>query len=146
MHLFRNSHPLARRALTALAILFLLPSTACDPRVKPIRLEIMDFDESAVDGVGLWRMDEASGDWQLVGEIPVTIDQPSGNAEFAYYELSFPDGNVMNMNSGVHRDSQDPDNLTISLFWYRTSDAGTFRATTYNTAGHSALSAGEVAL
>jgi hypothetical protein len=131
----------ARRLLAGLACTALLLVSGCLGPVL-IHLQIAGFDEAAVQGVGVWRESGQPDQWELVGELPLTFNSRDGT-ERLLYGFELPDGLVLPLATALERDIQDPDRVTISL-WYYPDDAGVLRISAYNAAGHSALSQQEL--
>ena len=131
----------ARRLIAGLACAALLLINGC---VLPVllHLQIVGFEEAAVQGVGIWHESGGPDQWELLSEIPLTIHYANGK-EWLYYDLERPDGSTLLLASTIERDIQDPDRVTMRL-QYISDRAGSLRASVYNAAGHSALSLGEI--
>jgi hypothetical protein len=131
----------ARRLIAGLACAALLLVSGCVGPVL-IRLQVAGFDEAAVEGVGVWREPGQPGQWELVAELPLTPNDSDGT-ERLLYGFELPDGSVVSLATALERDIEDPDRVTMSL-WYYPDDAGVLRVSVYNAAGHSALSQQEL--
>jgi hypothetical protein len=130
------------RLFAGLACSALLFVGGCVGPLLGIRMQILDFDEVGVQGVGIWLESGQPGQWALVREIPLTLDIRDGK-EWILYELELPDGSVLPLASAVERDLQHPDRVT-TLLHYFSDGSGSLRVSAYNPAGHSALSLEEI--
>ena len=130
---------LKRLALASLA-LTLVPMGAC--QMVMFTISIPDFASKAVDGVWLWRLSPATGqyarDTQFVfGElVPGTKKLDSLD-----YQAQNIDGTQpLSMQTYVNRSPANPDQVNVQLIFTRGDVAGYYRASTYNTTGDSPLS------
>lgn len=138
-----------RAALAALVAVALPVLAGCE--VKPLTVQILGWDTYAVQGVWLWRYDDAAGRFERDNGVQFLRDRsttqfaegfPPG-AELVLYTFAAGGGE---MPARVQRDPNDPDRVTLDLWYLRFSDAGIFKATTYNAAGESALSSNSILL
>jgi hypothetical protein len=139
-----------RRAALAVLVAIALPVlTGCE--IKMFTVEILGWDAYQVQGVWLWRYDQAAGRYQRDNGIQFHRDQPT-----TQYQEQFPPGTELvlytyagdgsEMPASVQRDPNDPDRVTLQLWYLRFSEPGVFKASTYNAAGESVLSSGSILL
>ncbi len=133
------------RAVSTLALAFLvLPLVACES--KDVVVRIPDFDSAQVDGVWVWRLDDATGQWVKDGQIDFgQLLLAGGREQLEYENLGVAGGSAetqegVALRADVLRDPLNPDQVTVELIYFRMSDPGEFRVTTYNDAGESPLS------
>jgi hypothetical protein len=127
------------------AILLLLPfSLGCD--YAPFGIVIAGFDEYQVEGINLWRLDEQTGQYQPAGSI--VFDRTAANWSNLQGEViafTTTSGGV-ELPAEVVRDPLNPDRVTLRLVYLRVENSGLYKATLYNAAGESALSAQPITL
>lgn len=110
-------------------------------------ISIPDFASKSVDGVWLWRLSPETGFYERDTQIVLGMPSLQPDGEWLTYDATPLDGSpIVPGTSQVVRSADDPDHVTLQLLFSRTEDAGTYRATTYNEAGDSPLSAEAVAL
>jgi hypothetical protein len=131
-----------RRLLVGLACAALLLVSGCVGPFVRIHLQMLDFEEVAVQGVGIWRESVQPGQWELVSEIPIAVHYAYGK-EWIYYELELVDGTMLLLASLIERDLEHPERVAMRL-QYLAEAAGSLRVSAYNAAGHSALSLEEI--
>lgn len=127
-----------RRFAMAMALL-VLPLTGCE--VKQIWVELPRFGDGAVDGIWLWRLDDASGEYVRHCHLPLGDVESVGGREAVYYDQECSDEfPTVDFFALVERAPDDPESATLGL-WYVDSDtSGTYKLSSYGDAGESALS------
>ncbi|NNL67775.1 MAG: hypothetical protein HKP30_16115 [Myxococcales bacterium] len=113
--------------------------------VKVLRLQLPSFDEDAIQGVWMWRRSEVTGEFEAVSEIRLTDSVLEGETEFVEYELLDPAGSSLGvtLSAEVDRSGAMPE---LSLWFIRFTLPGEFKASVYNAAGESGLSAESILL
>lgn len=139
----------SRCALAALVALVLPVLSGCE--MKPLTVEIIGWDTYQVQGVWLWRWDTVSKTYERDNGVQFLRDRST-----AQYAQSFPpDAELLaythatggtEMPARLDRDPSDADRVTLRLWYVRFSDPGNFKATAYNAAGESPLSANSILL
>jgi hypothetical protein len=126
-------------AVSACALL--MPTFGCR-WAEMVTIEIPDFDSSAVQGVWMYRWSDAAQDYERSIELRI-VDRGVGNdTEYIDYEIRDSSGNVRyTLPAEIVRDQGNPDGALIDFFVVLFDGEGTFRASTYNDAGESQLSA-----
>lgn len=110
-------------------------------------LSIPDFTSKAVEGVWLWRLSPETGEWERDTQITFGAPALQADGEWLEYQAMPLDGaQPVPGTSQVVRNAENPDHVTLQLLFSRVEEAGTYRASTYNHAGDSALSADAVAM
>jgi hypothetical protein len=138
--------PLLMRGLLALALAFVLLTAAPGCQLRTIHVVVPDFASSLVQGIDVYRVDEATGQPLYAGQLSFgqIVVQPDGS-EVVAYALTEPDGTTT---SGL----QTPllrvggDAVELHLIFSGATPSGDFRVATYNAAGASPLSPGSVYL
>ncbi len=132
-----------RRGLRFAGLLLLcalvMPLMACN--VGNVNVYIPGFDTSAVEGVSFWR--DESGAFVFDGTLVFSAPTVNGNGqEVVDYEMLTPSGSQMLAGRAhIYRDSANPDNVTVRVYYMRVHQASQdFKVTTYNAVGESALS------
>lgn len=127
-----------RRALGVALLALVIPAlSGCTPRA--LRVIIPDFESAAVEGVQVWRLDDATGQPVADGDLHFvgTIQQDS--AELVEYEYVRYDGTHVRLFSVIQRDANDPDQVQLNLL-YEPGSVGWYKVSTYNLVGDSPLS------
>jgi len=121
------------------------PPEVVPERVRVLRLQIPDFDESQIEGIRLWHRSESSGEFEFVSGIRLSEPVVEASGEFIGYVLLDPGGNEIDLplSSGVER-QDDAANLT--LWVVRFGPEGEYKASVHNAAGESMLSQASVML
>lgn len=122
------------------AMVLALPLLGCNAR--QIQLIIPDFTSSQVEGVNVFRLDDATGAPVLVGRLDFVSDQslPDGT-ELLSYQMVRLDGSTSDvLPTYLVRDPSNPDSANIQVFVDAGSPAGWFKVSTFNAYGSSALS------
>ena len=138
----------ARRAAFAALVAMVLPVlTGCE--IKTVTVQILGWDAYQVQGLWLWRFDEAQTAFQRDNGIQFHRDRPT-----TQWEPQFPSGAELvaysfatgssEMPARVMRDPSDPDRVTLQLWYLRFTEPGVFKASTYNAAGESPLSTSSI--
>jgi len=112
-------------------------------RLRVLHLRILDFDSAGVEGLEVWRIDEATGRPTAAGRIRFlgVTRQPDG-AETLEYQVLGPRGEQWGpLVAFLLRDPADPAAAEMTLFFHGAIPAGWFRVSTYNVYGSSTLSA-----
>ncbi len=126
------------RRFAALAILTLaLPLGGCDWNVLVV--QVPDLDSKQVLGITLWRTTVQGAQRALDVELlePRVDDQ---GVELIGY--SYPaDGETVEVWSQLHRDPANPDRVLLGFVALPLPEKVTYRISTFNAAGDSALSA-----
>lgn len=136
---------IARHALLVAIALLVLPLFAC--RWYGVTVLVPDFDSSEVEGVWFWRLSQDTGQYVRDGQI-VFEDQAytmDDGRELLPYSLLTDDGILIHdaLATVLARDSTNPDRVTLKLQYAAINKAGmspTYRVSSYNAAGDSALS------
>jgi len=113
--------------------------------LKVLRVQLPSFDEGDLEGIWLWRRSEATGVYEPVSEIRLGATVLEGGQEFVEYELMDPTGAPVGitLSASVERDGAVPQ---LALWVIRFDASGEYKASVYNAAGESALSAESVVL
>lgn len=129
----------------ALAFLITIPLSGCE--LRQIRLMIPDFDSSLVEGVQVWRLDDATGQPVAVGQL--TFSEPyvlQGEEVVDYTQLHADGSEGITVFTRLVRDPANPDTISIELAYDRLEPEGWFKISTFNSLGDSALSQGQTYL
>ncbi|MGH0037428.1 MAG: hypothetical protein ACQGVK_20565 [Myxococcota bacterium] len=131
---------LFRVALVSLAILSVIPLTACN--FSTIRLLVTDFDSGAVAGLHFWKLDYAKGTYEEALDLEFIEVVEQGGGETLVYEL-WKNGRVIvtSMAVPVERIQGLSDAAVIRPLLAGLAP-GAYRLSSYNEAGDSALSEG----
>ena len=135
-----TSKGLSRVAL-ALALLLLAPALGCE--TKSVTIAIPGYGLGDVDGVQLWRLEESTGRYQRVCRLELGAPQtPKPGVEvLPYLQVCAAPGQVgMDLQASISRLPTDPTTIIVKLFYFRFAAPGQYRASSYNSAGESALS------
>lgn len=131
-----------RSVLAVLALALALPAlSGCTPSF--LQILIPDFESAAVDGVQLWRLDDATGAPIPSGQIVFEALESTPEEELLRYRLQQPDGTTLDgLYAQVERDATDPDAVRVNFTYLRPegSGSGWFKISTFNDFGSSPLS------
>jgi hypothetical protein len=131
-----------RLPMIVLALLFAaVPMMGCEP--KEITFALPGFGSGNIDGLWLWRLG-STGQYERVCKLQLADPQttPSGTELLPYLQVcDAPDEVGLNMTAKITRLSGDPTTIVVKLWYFRFADAGQFKASSYNSAGESPLSA-----
>jgi len=131
----------------ALLVLFALtPLSGCV--VSQVSMEIPSFGEGDVDGVWLWRMSSTTNQYERDCRIALSSpDVDSKGREVVFYTEQCSNHGDLNLGAYIHRSPSDPNTITLVLWYTRWQSApASYKASAYNGAGESALSATAVTL
>ena len=140
----RRSTSLSR---VALAFVLLLLSFGCETRA--VKMEIPAFGNGNVDGVWLWRRVEATGKYKRACRLELDAPQlgAAGTEELSYLQVCDTPGQAgMNLKATISRLPDDPSTIVVTMWYFRFEQPGQFKASAYNAAGESALSAAALSL
>jgi len=135
-----TSKGLSRVAL-ALALLLLAPALGCE--TKAVTIAIPGYGLGDVDGIQLWRLDESTGRYVRVCRLEIGVPRtPKAGVEvLPYLQVCAAPGQIgMDMQATISRLPTDPSTIVVKLFYFRFAAPGQYRASSYNSAGESALS------
>ena len=131
-----------RLSMLLVALLFAtLPLTGCE--TKEITLALPGFGNGSIDGIWLWRLG-STGQYERACRLQLSDPQTtsSGAEVLPYIQIcDAPDELGLNMRAQIARLSGDPSTIVVKLWYFRFADAGNFKASSYNAAGESPLSA-----
>ena len=119
--------------------LLCVPFAGCE--ITLLTIGIPDFDH--VDGIWLWRLSDATGQYERSGRIQFTPLEAGPQGEALGYRETCANGVVGIANQAwLSRSTGDPSTATVSLHYLSCeAPGGTYRASAYNGAGESVLSA-----
>jgi len=130
------------RLVALLGLLSCLPLFGCR-WAEIVTVQIPDFDSSAVEGVWIWREAAAGGAFER--NLHFRLDDTTylrDGEEYVLYTLIEPSGESRwTLPARLERDPADQDRVKIRFLLLLVEGGGHFRASTYNAAGESALSA-----
>lgn len=123
----------------------LIPPGQLPEHLKVMRVQLPAFDEADLEGIWLWRRSESTGQFEVVSEIRLHDTLLESGEEFVEYELMDPAGTPLGLtlSAGVDRSTPVPE---LALWVIRFSEPGEFKASVYNAAGESPLSAQSILL
>lgn len=123
----------------------LLPPGPLGDHLRVVRLQLPSFDGGELEGIWLWRRSDVTGEFEPVSEIRLTDVVVHSDREFVEYELMDPTGTSLGvtLSAAVERDTTVP---TLALWVIRWNAPGEFKASVYNAAGESPLSAQTILL
>ena len=113
-----SSTSAARRLRAALTCAALLLASGCDGDLMAVRILIRGFEESAVEGFGIWRESAQGGQWEFVGEIAFERSITSNGIEVLDYEVQIPGSGPLPVSSEIVRYAAFPDYVTLEI-WFR---------------------------
>jgi len=121
-----------------------------DPSLLPenvtvLRLQMPAFEGAQIQGIRMWRRSELSDQFEPVSEIRFVGIVSEQGQEFLEYRLLDPAGNPLDLplSATIERDGAS---AQVALWFLRFSLPGEFKASVFNAAGESALSAQGIAL
>jgi hypothetical protein len=124
-------------ALTGLALC--LPLFGCR-WAETVTVQIPDFDSSAVEGVWIWR--DGGGTYDRSLQYRIEDSFVHEGEEYLLYTVLEPGGDSRwTLPARIERDPLNQDNVQIRFLLLLIDGGGSFRASTYNAIGESALSA-----
>jgi hypothetical protein len=121
--------------------LFVASLTGCV--VNQVTMEIPSFDNGVgVQGVWLWRLSKTTGQYERDCRVTFTPPDSSPDGEYVGYAQQCSNQGDINLNAFIHRAPTDPNTVTLVLWYTRFQDTpGSYKASAYNAAGESGLSA-----
>jgi hypothetical protein len=146
METYLHRPPLRRGLLGfALAVVLLTASPGC--QLRTIHVVVPDFASSLVQGIDVYRVDEATGQPLYAGQLSFgqIVVQPDGSETVAY-ALTESDGTTTSGLQTTMLRSQGGNTVELHLIFSGATPSGDFRVATYNAAGTSPLSPGSVYL
>lgn len=141
-----------RGALLALALLS-VPLLGCE--AKKLQIQLESFVSSEIDGIFLFRADAVDGPFERVCEIRFsefrTIVRRGKQVERIQYLQNCLDGKqgtpgLLLETTVRHPEDGDPDAIILDLWYLRFEPTGFYKATAFNAAGESQLSASSLPL
>ncbi len=128
---------LVSRTLVVLGLLLsTLLLSGCDAYV--LRVVLTDLEESAIDGLEVYRIDDTTGSLTAAGVYRFSeITTVGGGREVMSYELTSVSGETIQAASWVERDAQDPSVVTLMLIYSIEMPPGRYKVAAYNDAGTS---------
>lgn len=128
-----------RRCLAILLLALALPAlSGCDLRV--LRVFIPDFDTASVDGIHVWRLDDATGSPIIQGQLLFEGRTRQGDGELVHYEIVLADGTpIGSASAALQRNDTNPDAVYLDLL-YTPAQSGWYKVSTFNEVGSSPLS------
>lgn len=133
------------RRVLGVALLALVVPALSGCELRALHVVIPDFESSAVEGVQVYRLDDATGQPIAQGELRFVGIQPQGDGEAVEYEVIAADGTRTTLLAELFRDPVDPDQVEVSLL-YQPSSTGWYKVGTYNAFGASPLSSAQTYL
>ena len=111
-------------------------------QLRTLHVVIPDFDAASVDGLEVFRLDDATGQPVDAGGIQFLGVQASNDgAELLEYALLSLDGTVTStITAQVIRDVANPDAVEVFLIYHNQAAAGWYKVASYNGEGSSELS------
>jgi len=125
-----------RVAFAAVALLGLC-STGCE--LRAFRVQLPGFETAQVRGLWIWRASPQTGDFERYAQIEFGSVIESQGHEFLPYSLTVA-GSPATLYTLVTREPTAPGDVVLQLSFG--SALGTFKLSSYNVAGESALSEG----
>lgn len=138
--------PVHRGALAFSLALLLLPIGGCTPKL--LRIQLGAFRLGDVDGIWIWRRSPTSGRYTRSCRVAISDPYQQNGVEVVSYVESCLNGLTgAPMQAQVARLASDPDTVSLNLVVEPPSPAlSIYRASSFNAAGESALSAASVQL
>jgi len=131
---FRRTTCAAFVLLLAIGIL----ASGCD--IQGFRVRLKDFTSTAIEGLWVWQRSPATGKYVRHSQIEFgSIYRSAGNEYLSYTFTTGAD--VMGLQSLVQRASTSPDTVTLNLAFLAVG-SGSYKMSSFNAAGESALSTG----
>jgi hypothetical protein len=133
----------ARRLLAA--ALLSLALGGCES--TELTIEIPSFGDGNVEGLWLWKLSETTGQYERSGRIALSAPQSGPEGETLDYLEDCSNGRGgIGHRTWLERSPGDPATVTVALVYIPCDGlGGTYRASAYNQAGESALSATAIA-
>lgn len=130
-----------RRTTCAAFVLLLaigILATGCD--IQGFRVRLKGFTSTAIEGITVWQRSPSTGKYVRHSQIEFgSTYRASGNEYLSY---TFTTGaEPMSLQSVVQRSSTNPDTVTLNLAFLAVSP-GSYKMSSFNAAGESALSTG----
>ena len=133
------------RRLCACALLLLFALPGCE--YKSITVRFHQLERDRVEGVRLWRQSDDAGGLEEMGAIVFAGIRDVKGVETLFYTQLNPDGSEgYPLRSPITRHAEDPDQVTVRLWYARWEDPGWFRVTAFNHVGESPISNEQVFL
>jgi len=123
----------------------LIPPSQLPDHLKVVRLQLPSFDGGDLQGIWLWRRSETTGQFEPISEIRLEGVLFDGGQEFVEYELMDPTGTSLGLTLSAIVDRAGPV-PELALWVVRFEAPGEFKASVYNAAGESPLSAQSIQL
>ena len=127
-----------RRSILALTLL-LFPLVGCE--TKEVWVELPAFGSGDVDGVWLWRLSEMTDTYERACRI--TLDDPAdvnGQESLGYVQDCDDEHAGVQLSATLERDPNNPEAVTLGLWYMRWEDPGVYKVSSYGEDGESALS------
>lgn len=134
-------HSFIQRAFAVALLTFAVPAlTGCD--IPYFTVVIPDFQAAAVEGVQVWRIDDATGQPAPRGQIVLGEVLEYEGIEYLEYTQLAPDGSELFTlpTKLVRPDPSRPDQVRIDVFYTSDGPQGWYKVSTFNAAGSSPLS------
>jgi hypothetical protein len=130
----------ALRSLIAATLLLGLGLGGCETR--RIWIEVPQFGDGAIDGIWLWRLAESTQTYERACRIPFGDPEMVAARETFVYEQECGDPQHVGveLRTDVDRLAEEPQTVTIGLWYLRWEAPGTYKVSTYSADGESALS------
>lgn len=141
----RERSRLWRGFVLALALAALPVLGGCE--LRTFHIQLPGFGDGAIDGIYLWK--DVGGQWTRVCRIDFTDRRITPEGETLSYVQNCVNGKTKRgivFPTLVTRPPGTPTTITVELLYLRYEDAGTYRATAFNSAGESALSSSSLPL
>jgi hypothetical protein len=137
-------HWMRRVAATGVAAALLLSISGCN--WVTVAVKILDFNSAQVQGIWLWRAD-ASGSFQRAARYDFSSPQTTSSGEVMEYVVSVPGSSgSVRAEVSVQRSPTNPNEVALVMIYPRSEASGTYRASSFNAAGESALSSMQTTL
>jgi hypothetical protein len=131
---------LVRGVVLALCLLSAPMLLGCE--VKTFQVQLPGYGNGEIDGIYLWK--QVSGKWTRICRIDFTDRRMTAQGETLSYVQNCIQGKARRgivFPTQIARQAANPSTITIDLMYLRYEDPGTYRATAFNEAGESPLSA-----
>jgi hypothetical protein len=131
---------LVRGAVLALCLISAPMMVGCE--VKTFQVQLPGYGNGEVDGIYLWK--QVAGKWTRICRIDFTDRRITAQGETLSYVQNCIQGKTRRgvvFPARVHRMDGNPATISIDITYLRYEDPGTYRATAFNEAGESPLSA-----
>lgn len=134
-----------RSAALVLSLLS-IPLFGCE--TKTLQIQLSGFSTSGIEGIYLYRRND-QGQFERMCRIDIDGNRLTAGGETVQYIQNCVDGKEIPAilhETLVRRSPSAPDTILIDIWYMRYEDPGLYRATAFNAAGESALSATELTL